>query len=206
MNIEPQLLPSALVEDRLRYILDFEKDLLQFAEAKNGSLIAGCTAVFLAIFAVLAERGSLLPLWGWFYLANLLICLGLAFFLAVLSFLPQLPSKEPEKPPILPGQANLLFFGDIVRFDAISYLAALYYPALLEAEKVNWFERNLATQVIIYARILLRKYQLFDAAAWLSFSAVFTPLLTLPPYLFIRLRKRKQAQPAHPIPSPAGSA
>lgn len=153
------------MEDRLKYIFGVVSDWLKFAEAKNAALLVAASALVLALFEHFPDQSQTAWLRGFcttgtsFLLLSVLICL--------LSFLPKvdfpwLASRRKQNP-----DDNLFFFGHIADYSAKEYVEALYQAVGLQAQNKK-LEIDLAGQVVINARIGMKKYRFFTVAAWIA--------------------------------------
>jgi hypothetical protein len=140
---------------------------LQFAEAKNGALLAVNLAVVVGIATIFDDMKEL-PLAVIVCLSMVMVGLAIAAFTALWSFLPvhgvarHQYSKGTEG-----GGANLFYWGEIARFTPKHYAEELL-KALGIAEPPSRIELDLADQIVINAGIAERKFKVFNTAALIT--------------------------------------
>jgi hypothetical protein len=81
-------------------------------------------------------------------------------------------------------QDNLMFYGDIVKYEPKSFLYAIYKQEGIKPKATSHFEIDLAEQIVTNSGIADWKYQLFKIALWSTLSAVITPLLPVIFFLY----------------------
>lgn len=162
------------IEDRLRDILAGVNDWLKFAEAKNGALLAANLAAIFGITSKdfqdcylgrLCSAYSIIPIT--LLVLSVLICL--------ISFAPKvaIPSARHGGKPR--DGANLIFYGDLARFEPLPYLEALAKASGQETAAFGGLAVAYATQAIINSRIALKKYRCFNWALWFTIAAILIP-------------------------------
>jgi len=170
---------SLTLTDALLEVLKFVNDWLQFAEKKNGVLIAADLAVAMALLRAMWSMRAEEPV-----VAVALAFSALLFLLAALasfaSFLPRLKlpwlftrDQAPQE------DFNVVFFGHAAQFSPEDYLSKLS-KSIGCATAPSPFERQLAEQVVMNSRIAEWKYRWFSWAAWITICAVLTPIVGLP--------------------------
>lgn len=166
--------PPAHEEDRLRHVLGFVDGHVKFAETKNAALFTANAATIFAVIQILTGAhadGRVLRV----YLVLLMAANVVSAVTALLSFLPvtQLPwLKRPRRRAL---GANLLFFGDVQQYDGRSYVDALLNALGAEPRASSAFERMLAGQVVVNAKIAAKKFTYFKIALWATLFGVLTP-------------------------------
>lgn len=174
------------MEQRLSGIFANVNYWLKFAEAKNAALFAATSAMFFGIIS-LAQGFTNLPseLIAYLVVCEIFLVVSAAFTL--LSFIPRvkIPFITKLEKPV--DDDNLLFYGDIAKYDAEAYLKKLVETNLDDTSKL---ERDYADQIIINSRITLWKYRYFNIAMWLTLSVIATPIMSLIAFLFFRNGKR----------------
>jgi hypothetical protein len=134
---------------------------------------------------ILTEGGgeSSLNLMYLVYVYEALLFLFLSAVFCLVSFIPQVnvpwlgSMHPPEK------EDNLLAYGDIASYDSKLYLEALYKQESVDLKRVDPFEEDLAELIVLYSRIALRKYSLFNFGVWCVLSAIGTPVVAIVIYL-----------------------
>ena len=172
------------MQKKLELSLSLVIDWLKFAEAKNATLIAANGA---AIFGALSLFESNFPsnIMYVIYIYQALLFLFLSAAFCLISFIPQvyvpwLASKEIPK-----EKNNLLAYADIANYDPELYLETMYKQEKVNLEEISPFEKNLSELIVLYSRIALRKFSLFNLGVWCLLSAIVTPIIALGIY-FIR--------------------
>jgi hypothetical protein len=175
------------MEERLRTVLGTVSEWLKFAEAKLAALVVVNGA---AVFGAAQILGSLsTPEWRVnFYLWSFIVLASLAGVVALVGILPKTALPWIRSTGKSLQSDNLLFFGHIEKYRPDEYLRALAEVAG-EAEGTRTpLERQYAEQIIINSRIASTKYTLFRWAAWITLSAVLTPILAIPLLWFLVTR------------------
>lgn len=177
-----------LMEDRLRFILSGVNDWLNFAEAKNGALLAANSALIFSALG-LADGKAFVSDWIGYYFYSSLLLASVSGLICLISFLPHieipvLKSRSPSD-----ESSNLLFYGDICDHDTSSYVSALCSRYGFALDDVDAFEKELAEQIVVNSRIAVRKYRMFETALWLDVTALVTPLLSIPCLILWKRRR-----------------
>lgn len=177
------------VEEQLVFIFGQVNEWLKFAEAKNAALVAAATAV---IFGITQSVDKILD-WDqqyktWFLLM-MLVLLAFGGLCALLSFLPrtQIPfvlKKEEAK-----QSHNLIFFGDIMKYDPETYLKELCRRMSVTTPPTS-MNQQLAEQIVVNARIAAMKYTWFKVALWFVLAGVVTPLGAGLAYVILHEQKK----------------
>jgi len=155
------------VEERLRYILTTVNEWLKFAEGKNGALLVADIAILFGVFRLMNE---LTDQRVFIYLGIFLVIVSAIS--SLVSFIPQLkvssstPKKRTEK------EASLIFYGHIAKYEAQSYIEALYAESGSEPTSIAPIEVDYAQQIIMNSRIAVRKYLCFNVGLWLTVFAL----------------------------------
>jgi len=173
------------MEDRLRYVLSNVNEWLKFAEAKNAALLAANSAVVIGALRLADGKVFLFPLAEYYFHFSIAM-VSLGGLICLLSFMPRL-----DIPWLLPtalsrDKDNLVFYGHISGYDPPAYVKALHHQSGNVVKTVDPFEEDLAEQAIINSRIALKKYHLFNIALWLDVTAVLTPLISIPIFMYSR--------------------
>lgn len=141
-------------------------DWLKFAETKNAALLGFCSAL-------VATSSSRLSDWTNYRATLLLVMFGgiVGGIIAIGSFLP-IRNREFSRSLRPKESANLIFFGDAAQFDAESYLerARVRYGIA----ETTAYQKDIADQIVIVSSIALRKFQMFD---WAAYPVVITILM-----------------------------
>jgi len=153
------------MEERLKYILGLCIEWVKYAEKKNAALLVAASGLVLSIVGHFPDKtfssGIRACLWGG------CVSLVLSALICLVSFIPQIEfpwigSRRNTSP-----EDNLFFFGHIADYSASELVAALYRGEGLQSVS-NKLQLDLAGQIIVNARISLKKFQLFTAATWLA--------------------------------------
>ena len=173
------------MQKKLEYSLSLVIDWLKFAEGKNAMLIAANGATIFGVFTILSSNPDLDSMYK-FYIFQALLFLFLSAVFCLISFVPQvdIPWLNSKKTP--KENDNLLAYADIANYNPELYLEAMCKQEAVNLEEVGSFEKNLSQLIVLYSRIAMRKYALFNLAVWCSLSAVVTPVIGLCIYLIRR--------------------
>ena len=166
--------PRTDVEDRLQYILSSVYEMLEFAETKNAALLAANAGLIFGALTLVNNKATshdLVVLY--LHLASLL--LGLAGVCCLVSFIPCLKAPGLVSHGKTSEDDNLVFFADIADYDPRSFLQELCRRSGIEVAGTNQLEEDYAEQIVINSRIAVRKYRCFNAAIWLTVSALISP-------------------------------
>ena len=144
-------------------------DWLRFAEAKNGALIAFCSA---CVFGLLKFPSDWITVTPGFKagLAVAVVFLFIAIIVCMWSFSPQTNRLE-----IMFWQANedcnetdnLIFFGDICKYSADELFDSLCERYCMPTEyspQQRQYILDLTNQVVVNSKITMRKFRLFQKA------------------------------------------
>jgi len=182
----PRVPLTTRMEERLKHTLSLVIDFVKFAEAKNAALLAANGVLIVGVLQAWSSRPHPAT-WQCYYAIYLLVFLSLSVMVALVSFIPlkEFPSLLPISRPT--PQDNLVFFGDIAKYDVTQYLRAL------DAQSASsHYERDLAGQIIINARVALRKYHCFTWALWLTIYGLATPLIGVCVWLSLQYIKKRR--------------
>jgi hypothetical protein len=140
---------------------------LQFAETKNGALLAVNLAVAVSIATIFDDMAEL-PLAVIVCLSMVMAGLAIAAFTALWSFLPVHGAARHEfSKGTEGGGANLFFWGEIAMFTPKHYAEKLL-KAFGVARSPSRVELDLADQIVINAGIAQRKFKVFNTAALIT--------------------------------------
>ena len=172
------------MQKKLELSLSLVIDWLKFAEGKNATLIAANGA---AIFGVLSFLGINFPsnIMYVTYIYQALLFLFLSATFCLISFVPQVYVPWLASKKIPHEKDNLLAYADIASYDPELYLETMYKQEAVDLKEIGPFEKNLSELIVLYSRIAMRKYSLFNLGVWCLLSAIVTPIIALGIY-FIR--------------------
>ena len=165
------------MDEQLKNIFTNINDWLKFAETKTAALLTGNGLLIFGILRIIKGQevsSTLMPI-----ISFVILLLILSLLACLISFIPSLKipwlvvSKKPT------NKDNLLFFGDIVKYDSKSYLEKLVSSTEKPEKSFTNFENYYAQQIIVNSIIALKKFRLFTFAIWLTVVAVVTLLLAL---------------------------
>ena len=151
-------------------------DLVRFAETKNAALLTFASAWILAMLNLLSSD-RILPSGFEPALLAALPLFALAAFACVVSFLPKIDisRRDPAVRRSADGpHKNLLFFLDIASLPLPDYEAAArarYWPAPGSTASEAYLS-DLAREVAVNARIVARKFRLFNLGARIVCCAI----------------------------------
>jgi hypothetical protein len=162
-------------EERLREVLAFVDGHVKFAETKNAALLAANGVTLIAVLQILTGEH---PVGDWLerYLWILAGGNTVSAVVALLSFLPVTQIPWLRRPRRREATGNLLFFGDVHRFNGTTYLQALSTALEQDGYASNEFERMYADQVVANSKIASRKFTYFKVAIWSTLAGLLTPI------------------------------
>lgn len=152
-------------------------DMLRFAEAKNGALLAFASAWIVGIVNLLSSDKALPP--GYHN-----VCLGalplfiLAAVAAIAALLPKLSTSTFTKYPKDHVQ-NLLFFGDVADLSSDEFknsVRAAYCPSGDDTLTALYLS-DLEEQISINSKITQRKHRIFNIGAIAALAAITALLI-----------------------------
>lgn len=163
------------VEQRLERILSHVNRWLEFAEKKNGALLAGNSALLLGVASRLQHAFNIPPFVR-FYIYFALLLVGAGAVCCLVSFLPQtqMPWLASRRKPS--EEDNLLLYSDLANYSPSKVLSALCKCISANETELNQLHTHYAEQIITNSRIAERKYKYFRVALWLTLIALATPL------------------------------
>ena len=164
------------LDSLLRNTLNNVNDWLKFAEAKNGALLAANLA---AMFGVTSKdfQDTYLEHLCSFYSVAPIVLLLISFLICLISFAPKIAIPAASKEEKSTEGANLIFYGDIARFETFPYLKALTKASGLQTQEFNKVDASYAAQIIINSRIALKKYYCFNWALLFTMAAIIIPAI-----------------------------
>ncbi|EKK9988623.1 Pycsar system effector family protein [Vibrio cholerae] len=148
-------------------------DWLKFAEAKNGILIGVGSATLFGVFRLLNSFVSI-NIYVQAYLYFLLICIGCAVLIALLSFVPRLEPPFWLKFGEKEDDDNPFFFGHICKHSKISYFNLLVNNGV--KSKNSKLDLALCEQVVNNAKIATIKFKMFSMAIYWFIAGLITPI------------------------------
>jgi len=150
------------LHEHLRFVLALVSDWLKFAEAKNLAAVAFAGAA-IGLYIRGVDIVSL-P-----FAVKLLVSVGiagltLAGLCALVSFIPtiKIPLLYSQRAP--QESDNLIYYGDLANYQPSEFLTRT--EAMLGLQQHEALDEYYAQQIIVNARIALRKYKIFSLACW----------------------------------------
>ena len=153
----------------LRDIFDQNRQLIQFAEAKNGGLIAFNAIMITASFAL----ASYVEGWLWYAICYFGFMNGISLILAMTSLAAQKKAQEFRSEAT--ENENFLFFGTIARLTPEKFLSGLKEKYELISSNPE-LEFDHARQLIIVSQIASRKFTRFNFALAFTIMSLITPV------------------------------
>ncbi|MEW8359705.1 MAG: Pycsar system effector family protein [Candidatus Thiodiazotropha sp.] len=173
------------MNEQLKDIFSNINDWLKFAEAKTGTLLAGNGVLIFGILRII--KGSTIPEALSIYITFAIVLLSISMFLCLLSFVPSLAmpfvfgTGKPNK------DDNILFFLDAAKYTTSEFLIKLAQSKGIESNDFSEHDHFYAEQIISNSQIALKKYKLFNAAIWLTITAIFTPIVSVITWMINKL-------------------
>ncbi|MFE8598329.1 Pycsar system effector family protein [Archangium violaceum] len=184
------------MEQRLQYILSQVNDWLKFAEAKNAALVAASIATIIGLLQANIKPDpppnsfQIIHSFKFFYLNSLPWLLGCSGLISLISFLPKttipfITSKAGKK-----DTDNLLFFGDIAKYDTDDYTKALQKSWQTTPSSIGDESKHLSEQIVVNSGIAVWKYSCFKLALWFAIAAAATPIAAIIIYIAFKTTPR----------------
>ncbi len=175
-EVLPTLGASSRVEAQLLTILTLVNDWLQFAEAKNGGIIALVGVATAGILAYTASEDDVAGLLRFGLIAAMFFLVA-SLVVALLAFLPRTnPAELPPKDGEMPSDGdNLYFFGDLRKYrpEQLAAAVATLYEGIQHYDPARHRSHtDLASQIIYNSRITTIKNDRFRLAVFLTLVAV----------------------------------
>ncbi len=153
------------IEDHLISLLNRVTDWLKFAETKNTAAV-GLSSTALGVIVTFLVAGPPVPDIAGAGLGIGAVMLMVSLMLAVASFLPSTNLEKhltgrPEPPGAID---NLLFYGHLARYEPRGLVAAVaehYFDRKGDDAQPSKFALDIAGQIVVNARITVRKLELF---------------------------------------------
>ncbi len=145
--------------ERLNIIFLNVNEWLKFAELKHAVIIAFNGAAIFGIFQIFINSETNYPILLNIYLYNTILFLALSILISLISFFPQTKLKWLWTSQEISDENNLLFYGDIKKYDEESYLKALYKSVGKETSSFLDIELYYANQIIQNSKIVSRKFK-----------------------------------------------
>lgn len=176
------------LQEMLSDTLKATTDWLKFAEAKNGALIGVNLAVLVSAEKIQAAIG-----WAAYFHWIAMLCIA-SISIALLSVIPRvgwpLPSVGKSN---RDEHDNLMFYGDIAKYSPGGYCSEL---ARKFARDLTLTESWTARQVAVLSDLTTQKLRFFKFAAFITLSAVATPIGAV---LFYCMRSPKRVNAASDV-------
>jgi hypothetical protein len=153
------------MEDRLKYILILCIDWVKYAEKKNAALLVAASGLVLSLAGHFPDKTSPLGIRACFWIGC--VSLVLSAVICLVSFIPQIEFPWLDSRRKADSEDNLFFFGHIADYSASGFVDALYRSEGTQPVS-NRLQLDLAGQIIVNARISLKKFRLFTVATWLA--------------------------------------
>lgn len=180
------------MKDILFRVYDMVLERLKYAEAKNTVIMTLLGALVIGAFRIYDETPDR-PYFATVYFWCFLFFSALTITLCLTSFMPNVrlrflfEGKVPE-----PEKDSLIYYQDIIKYDASSYIDALNRRYFDSEAKVGNFEYDIAAQIITNARSAERKFTIAYYAIILSIFAIMTPIVGIA-FLLLKDRIRLSA-------------
>lgn len=150
------------MKEELKYLFDKVNDWLKFAEAKHIALITFDTAALFGLISLLTNssvsKTAKVPITAFVVGIALSVLISLFSFSSITNSSKVFQIKVGPEP-----NDNLLFFGHISKYQPIQYKEAL--KTKFNSQIDEW-EGQLADQIVVNSRIVMRKFRLFNWSVW----------------------------------------
>jgi len=168
---------EAQLPERLEYIFGNINEQLRFAENKNKYIIS---VSFGTITAVLFFEQYFTGTIGVIFLTNFFVMIFCSLICSVLSFHSKFAIFDDLQKKLSRSEKenNIVFFGHISNMDVEDFLNRLGY------DLSDNYNKSIAHQIIINARIARRKFTMFNISLWFFIAALLTPIGS---YLLVNL-------------------
>lgn len=153
------------MEDRLKYILGLCIDWVKYAEKKNAALLVAASGLVLSLVGHFPDKTSSSGIRACLWIGC--VSLVLSALICLVSFIPQIEFPWIATRRKTSSEDNLFFFGHIADYSASGFVDALYRGEGLQPAS-NKLQLDLAGQIIVNARISMKKFRLFTVATWLA--------------------------------------
>ncbi|SHK59206.1 Pycsar system effector family protein [Alicyclobacillus tolerans] len=156
------------MKDELKYLFDKVNDWLKFAEAKHVAIITFDTAALFGLISLLTNSSIATAI----KVPVTIFVMGIAISLLIslFSFSPITnSSKIIRTEGGIAKNDNLLYFGDISKYESPQYKEAL--KEKFKCQLSEW-EGQLADQILINSKIVMRKFKLFNWSVWVVLTFV----------------------------------
>lgn len=152
------------MEDRLKYILSLCIDWVKYAEKKNAALLVAASGLVLSLVGRFPDK-TYTGIRACFWIGC--VSMVLSAVICLVSFIPEIGFPWIVSRRKTSSEDNLFFFGHIADYSASEFVDALYRGEDLQPA-ANKLQLDLAGQIIVNARISLKKFRLFTVASWLA--------------------------------------
>ncbi|WP_284199734.1 Pycsar system effector family protein [Alicyclobacillus sacchari] len=150
------------MKEELKYLFDKVNDWLKFAEAKHIALITFDTAALFGLISLLTNSSVSATIKV--PIATFVVGIGLSVLISLFSFSSITNSNKFFRRKAGPAQHdNLLFFGHISKYEESQYKEALQNQFNCQ---LNEWEGQLADQIVVNSKIVMRKFRLFNWSVW----------------------------------------
>jgi hypothetical protein len=166
---------TEIMEERLKGLLSNVTEWLKFAEAKLATAVAINGAIIFGAAQVLSSAENISVCLK-FYLIEVIGFAAVALVISVIGLLPRtsIPRSIHREPTLRAD--NLVFYGHIIKYKPHEYIEALAASCGTSEYRGTQFERGYAEQIITLSIIADEKYRFFKWGAYLSLSAILTPV------------------------------
>lgn len=155
----------------MEYLLTTVHDLLKYAEGKHAVLMGFNMAVVGFVISHLSIES-----WSWtirtFYFIWIIGFIFISIICSFLSYLPILDANTLTEKETLQktNERNPFFFVDAAKMESNEFIKTLKDGG--KEKKELW----VANQIIVNSQIAVRKYRLFERAAWIAFYGLLPPI------------------------------
>lgn len=161
------------MEEKLRFIFENVNGWLKYIETKNAALLTLSSAIVVCLLQSLKSIDNISQS-VYYSIIYFLMVFSISALSVLWSFIAQLNKKLQNAHTNCYISHNLIFYGDVYRFDAEQYLNLLYekYNDNKVPQPLPPYEIDLANQIIINSCLAMKKGTLFNNTVYFIIVAI----------------------------------
>ncbi|MDC8449785.1 MAG: DUF5706 domain-containing protein [Nitrospira sp.] len=137
---------------------------MKYAEKKNAALLIAVSGLVFSLIGRFPDKTSV-GIRACFWIGC--VSMVLSAVICLISFIPEIEFPWIRTRRKTSSEGNLFFFGHIADYSASEFVEALYRGEGCQ-QVSNKLQLDLAGQIIVNARISLRKFRIFTVVTWLA--------------------------------------